>query len=75
MLNPWRPNGRLLVEPSKAACNDRAAVLKSDIHHVSFADCLLLALAARLEGTVLTSYRKELNQPRPLAVCPIHFIR
>jgi predicted nucleic acid-binding protein len=52
-----------------------AAVLKANIRRVSLADCLLLALAARLGGTILTSDKGELDKPGPTAVCPIHFIR
>lgn len=58
-----------------AALVDAAARLKADIARVSLADCFLLALAARLGGTVVTSDRGELDQPAPQAVCPIHFIR
>ena len=54
---------------------DVVATLKADIVRVSLADCCLLALAQRLGGHVLTTDRKELDTPGPLAVCPIHFIR
>jgi PIN domain nuclease of toxin-antitoxin system len=54
---------------------DTVAALKADIVRVSLADCCLLALAQRLGGHVLTTDRKELDAPAPLAVCPIHFIR
>jgi PIN domain nuclease of toxin-antitoxin system len=54
---------------------DAAAIFKARIHRVSLADCLLLALAARLGGTVVTADKGELDKPGPLAVCPIHFIR
>lgn len=57
------------------ALMDFAAVLKADIAKVSLADCCLMALAARLGGTVITADRKELDQPKPLAACSIRFIR
>lgn len=66
-----------IVEHSETdpALVDAAAVLKADIRKVSIADCLLLALAQRLGGTVVTSDKGELDKSGPLAVCPIRFIR
>lgn len=58
-----------------SALVDAAATLKANIRKVSLADCLLLALAQRLAGTVVTSDKGEMDKPGPLAVCPIRFIR
>lgn len=42
---------------------------------ISIADCFCLALAQRLDGTVVTSDRAEFGPLEALGICPITFIR
>lgn len=42
---------------------------------IALADCVCLALAERLGGTVVTSDHKEFDPLVPLNICPILFIR
>ena len=52
-----------------------AARLKSVHRRVSLADCLCIALAQRLQGTLITADHHEFDSLVPFALCPIHFIR
>ncbi len=51
------------------------ASYKATIRRISLADCFALALANKLNGTVLTSDRKEFEPVVILNICPITFIR
>jgi PIN domain nuclease of toxin-antitoxin system len=48
---------------------------KATIRRISLADCFALTLAKKLDGTVVTSDRKEFEPVALLNLCPIIFIR
>jgi PIN domain nuclease of toxin-antitoxin system len=48
---------------------------KATIRRISLADCFAIALAKKLDGTILTSDRKEFEPVAMLNICPISFIR
>lgn len=49
--------------------------IKSDHRRVSLADCFCLALAERVNGTVVTCDHHEFDALVSHAICPIRFIR
>lgn len=55
----WQQVGNLKVTPGK----------------LSLADCFALALAQRMEATLVTSDRHEFEPIAALKLCPILFIR
>jgi uncharacterized protein with PIN domain len=52
-----------------------AGKLKAEWRKVSLADCCALALAIRVEGTLVTSDHRELDPIALAEVCPVRFIR
>ena len=52
-----------------------AGALKADHRRVSLADCFAIALARKLEATILTADHHEFDPLALQAVCAIEFIR
>lgn len=49
--------------------------VKADVRRVSLGDCFLIALARRVEGTVVTADHAEFDTVAGRGICPVLFIR
>ena len=75
MINNLQEIGVIFQNDIDAEFWQLAAQYKATIRRISLADCFALALSKRLNGTLITSDRKEFEPIIPLGICPIIFIR
>jgi predicted nucleic acid-binding protein len=62
-------------EDMDAAMWQDAGRIKAIHRRIALADCFCIALARRLNGSVITSDHREFDPLIPLGLCQIHFIR